>query len=311
MGDGATQLWQQWPPYPRPRTPTCRTAGWTWDILAELWEEGFSMLLDYIQEHGHPRVPHSYTTADGYRLGSWAATQRGSYNSGALDPDKQRRLADLPGWSWDAQHAKWEEGFRRLQEYVEHHGDAQVPGSYTSDGYQLGAWVITQRGVRAKGELSSDRQLLLQDLSGWTWNILDTKWEAGFRRLQEYVEHHGDARVPSDYSVDSYLLGRWSLSNEPPRPEESLTPIGSPGWLPYRAGPGIDERPPGRRVSGDLLTTSNSTVTPESKTLIRSTDTDLGFGLARNVDGTPGEHLNPIDSAYSRACRAGHGTSWM
>ena len=40
---------------------------------------------------------------------------------------------------------QWEEGFRRLLDYVERHGDARVPQSYTVDGYQLGAWVSTQR----------------------------------------------------------------------------------------------------------------------------------------------------------------------
>src|SRR5579884_786843 len=179
--------------------------GWTWDIIGDLWEEGFSRLLDYIQQHGHSRVPAQYRV-NGYPLGQWATVQRSTYNKGALDPDKRSRLADLPGWSWDAQDAKWEQGFRLLQEYVEHHGDARVPSSYTIDGYQLGTWVMTQR--RRKGELSSDRQRLLQDLAGWTWNTLEAKWEEGFRRLQEYVEQHGDVRVPSDYNVDGYRLGR-------------------------------------------------------------------------------------------------------
>jgi hypothetical protein len=211
-------------------------SGWTWDILADQWEEGFNRLLDYIEEHGHPRVPRPYTTADGYPLGVWAAKQRGYYNRGALDPDKRSRLADLPGWSWDAQDAKWEQGFRRLQEYVEHHGDARVPGSYTINGYQLGTWVVTQRVVRTRGELSSDRQRLLQDLSGWTWNILDAKWEEGFRRLQEYVEHHGDARVPSSYNVDGYLLGRWVVKQRVAQAQGKLDPdrrcrlVALPGW---------------------------------------------------------------------------------
>jgi len=64
---------------------------------------------------------------------------------------------------------KWEEGYRRLVAYVERHGDARVPKSYTVDGYQLGAWAGTQRRSYAKGTLDTDRERRLQDLPGWTW----------------------------------------------------------------------------------------------------------------------------------------------
>ena len=52
---------------------------------------------------------------------------------------------------------QWEEGFSRLQDYVERHGDARVPASYAVDGYSLGAWVNTQRITYANGVLDADR----------------------------------------------------------------------------------------------------------------------------------------------------------
>jgi Helicase associated domain len=36
-------------------------------------------------------------------------------------------------------------------------------------------------------------------------------WEADFHRLLDYVERHGDARVPRDYTVDGYTLGMWVM----------------------------------------------------------------------------------------------------
>ena len=92
-------------------------------------------------------------------------------------------------------------------DYVERHGDARVPQSYTVDGYQLGAWVDTQRTTHAKGTLDADRERRLQDLPGWTWDPYADKWEEGFGRLLDYVERHGDARVPQSYTVDGYTLG--------------------------------------------------------------------------------------------------------
>jgi hypothetical protein len=74
---------------------------WTWDPFADKWEEGFSRLLDYVKRHGNPRVPQSYTD-DGYNLGDWVSNQRQSYRRGTLAAERQRRLQDLPGWTWKA-----------------------------------------------------------------------------------------------------------------------------------------------------------------------------------------------------------------
>jgi Helicase associated domain len=73
--------------------------GWTWDSHADRWEEGFLRLLGYVECNSHTWVPVSYTI-DGYKLGQWVATQRHLRTKGRLDPDRQRRLQDLPGWTW-------------------------------------------------------------------------------------------------------------------------------------------------------------------------------------------------------------------
>src|SRR4029077_10805728 len=45
-------------------------------------------------------------TVDGFKLGKWVATQQGSHGKGALDADRQRRLEELPGWTWKASSAQ-------------------------------------------------------------------------------------------------------------------------------------------------------------------------------------------------------------
>jgi hypothetical protein len=99
----------------------------------------------------------------------WINSQRTDHANGTLEADREHRLQDLPGWTWDPYADKWEEGFSRLLHYVKRHGDARVPRSYTVEGYPLGSWVTTQRQSYRKGTLAADRQHRLQDLPGWTW----------------------------------------------------------------------------------------------------------------------------------------------
>jgi hypothetical protein len=181
---------------------------WTWDHRAEQWEEGFHRTLDYVDRHAHARALRS-CTVDGFRLGAWINSQRNNYSNGTLDPDRMRRLQELPGWTWGSRTEQWEEGFRRLLDYVARHGDARVPISYTVDGYRLGAWVNSQRDRHGKGNLDERRRSRLQELPGWVWSPLDAQWDEGFKRLLVYVEAHGDARVPQSFKADGYDLGNW------------------------------------------------------------------------------------------------------
>ena len=213
------------------------------------WEFWFGLLEQFVERNGHARVPVSYTV-DGYRLGVWVnhATHT---SEGSLDADRQRRLQDLPGWTWDPHADQWEEGFSRLLQYVERHGDARVPQSYTVEGYKLGQWVGVQRVSHAKDALEADRERRLQGLPGWTWDARADRWEEGFSRLLDYVERHGDARVPLSYSIDGYKLGQWVTMQRQRHIERHPGRRSQHRLEDYRAGHGTPSPTSGRRVSAD------------------------------------------------------------
>lgn len=185
-------------------------AGWSWDPRDSRWDYWYSALEDYVRVNGSARVPR----ADRYsgkadQLANWVQTQRTWYAKGSLRHDRATRLESLPGWVWDPHEAAWEEGFTKVQEYAKVHGDCIVPHSFIQDEYRLGSWVNNQRTNYSKGSLRPEYAKRLESLSGWVWDVNESKWEEGFRHLVDYMKHHDDATPPPRYRQGDYSLGSW------------------------------------------------------------------------------------------------------
>jgi hypothetical protein len=72
--------------------------GFSWDPLAERWEQNFESLKIFRKREGHSKVPITYTI-DGLNLGNWVSDQR--KKKAELTADKVKRLNDL-GFIWKA-----------------------------------------------------------------------------------------------------------------------------------------------------------------------------------------------------------------
>ncbi|MFD9669827.1 helicase associated domain-containing protein [Rhodococcus sp. NPDC059968] len=180
--------------------------GWTLDARGGWWEAWFRSLEEYVSEHGHARVPDTYVTDGGAKLGSWVSNQRSTWQ--AMSDERRDRLQQLPGWTLNSRTDSWEDWFCSLEQYVARHGNARVPQAYvTEDGTLLGSWVANQK---TKWQAMSDeRRHRLEQLPGWTLDTKVTRWEEGYEQLLAYVGENDTAQVRADCIVDGFRLGQW------------------------------------------------------------------------------------------------------
>ena len=181
--------------------------GWSWHVLSDQWEKGFAGIKEYADQTGHCRVPISYKTDDGYKLGTWVSTQRLKIDS--IPDERVHRLVSLPGWSWDPHSERWEEGFSHLTAFVASEGHSQVYARFKAqNGYQLGNWVSTQR--LAKEKLSIERQSRLEMLQGWSWDPITDLWNKRFLQLCDLASQRQSSIIPSSLQLsDGTSIGTW------------------------------------------------------------------------------------------------------
>ncbi|WP_167828317.1 DEAD/DEAH box helicase [Streptomyces palmae] len=76
--------------------------GMVWDQQEAKWQKALAAARAFHAEHGHLNVPHSYTTADGIKLGSWILHQRqlrSGIKQGGISEERIAAL-DALGMRW-------------------------------------------------------------------------------------------------------------------------------------------------------------------------------------------------------------------
>lgn len=187
------------------RLDRLESLGFTWDVLANKWQERFSLLLKFKETHGHCNVPQSYTVS-GIKLGFWVRVIRRDRDE--IPSNKLNELKSI-GFDWCPVTNQWEKGYQALATFTKREGHCNVPGPHKEKGFNLGRWVATQRS--AQKALTSDRRNRLNSL-GFTWDPFTKKWENGYRALLKFKKREGHLDIKRDHNEGGINLGIWIRS---------------------------------------------------------------------------------------------------
>lgn len=137
-----------------------------WDADEGRWQIGYAAALQYSRENGNLKVPSTYVTKDGYRLGLWINLKRRQYKKGNLTNQQIEDLERI-GMYWDVHAERWQEMYDEAKEYYEANGNLIVPNSCrAAAGYNLNLWLARMK--REKDGLT-DNQIKAQNEIGMNW----------------------------------------------------------------------------------------------------------------------------------------------
>jgi hypothetical protein len=154
----------------------------------------------------------------------------------------------LPRWVWNAQAARWEDGFARLEAFAMDHGHALVPTDWeTADRYQLGHWVVGQRNDRSKGRLSEERAARLEAFhAGQVYSIVRRRFIDDVGRLNQIeLEESGDPEIAT-------RIVQYEMAYKMQRSVPELTDLSKESAATFELY-GPDSRKPGTFAANCLL----------------------------------------------------------
>lgn len=171
-------------------------------------------------------------------IGQWIEHQRTEHRRKTLSKDRIRKLEQIPGWSWEPVLEQWDATHAKLIEFVQKNGFPRSPRLCGKEDQEkhLWIWITHQRTAFRKNELSKYRIRKLEQIPGWSWEPLSSKWNATYTELIKFVQKN--KTTPSNRSKDPQekILSTWvnlqrKTYKENKLPKDRIKKIEQiPGW---------------------------------------------------------------------------------
>ena len=188
------------------------------------WNWWFGKLTDYAEKSGHSSPPSN--VAETRSLAGWVSEQRMSYNgttSKKLNSEQCAKLESLPNWVWNIFDSAWNSNYEKLSRYARKRNNLQFSNREKFEGVSLAHWVMRQRQSFFAGNLEDYKRDLLEQISNWEWNPIDSKWEKDFLKLQKYkVETDGSNPLPKEVH-NGFRVGSWVVQQRVKYRNDMLT----------------------------------------------------------------------------------------
>ena len=190
--------------------------GFVFNLYEKQWQYGYKQAICYYQKYKDLKVPYSYVTSSGFRLGSWLSKQRCLFYQGNLDFNRRKFLEAISidwylcDYSKEGVKRRRNAYFSKLKEYYKIYGNIDIKRDYvTKDGYPLGKWLGQKRSEYKKGLLNQETFSVLDSLK-MKWNFFDDKWEDMFLIAKAYYLKHGNIFISPNYVTEEGIhLGAW------------------------------------------------------------------------------------------------------
>jgi hypothetical protein len=153
-----------------------------------VWKEKYNEAKQFYIEHEHLRVPVTYITPTGLRLGQWLYNHQEAKlypdrksNHQKLTVERIKLLEEIGIVWWDGEDT-WEKRYKLAKNYYMVHGNLDIRQNYVAEGnIWLGKWLYEQRrtyhGEMAGKQLTDDQVRKLE--------AIGMKWEFVYRKRKE------------------------------------------------------------------------------------------------------------------------------
>ncbi|MFC8495614.1 Helicase associated domain protein [Streptomyces sp. NPDC057235] len=209
------------------------------NLHKERWARMYAALVDYEAVKGHCHPADQEVTVAGVNMARWVRKQRALAASGQLDPERARRLSDIPSWSTEnAFDASFRRQCDRYRAAVLNESGAE--GS-VMEAREATVWANNLRMTRKRltdqgADLPAWKLEAVGSLPGWKWDPFEEEFLAKVVILQDFAaqtqrsvgsikqrEQWGGHRIGS--MVNSFRTRRATYDEERRAALEEL-----PGW---------------------------------------------------------------------------------
>ena len=179
--------------------------GWQWRENLPSWNRSFLMLKQFMRDN-YGRTP---SMMEDPRLSQWVTNQRATYHRGELDDERIRQLESLDKWTWTSDRSvtpkvTWVRRCKRITRRMQRGKPLNV---------RDGNWVKLHRSKYYNGQLSAEKQEILENCPGWSWGTPPWKqldgWEKRAQNIEDFVSRTGHWPRHTDSDHEERSLYQW------------------------------------------------------------------------------------------------------